>query len=381
MVKEKNKAINFSYSFSNRLLKLLVDMSDKEENISISPSRLQAVLVMIANWAEPAIKEKILKVMSEKLLDIKEASRLCGKDLYHISPAYEEDEDLNPLIELNTFFWLKDGLQINSGALDQVSLISDVTLKSVDFKKPETKSIIDEVVERTSHGLIKGIDGDIPPDTLALITDVLYFKAQWEDPFDEYVTKDQLFYGTLGKQKVPMMKRHDRMGYCETDKCQMVKLDYICKTREKKRFSMRVILPKKGVSMEHALQDMRANRFYERFEIADVKLSLPRFSVESKTQMKEVFEDLGLGFVYESKDIIPKCVKNLQISDIFQQVKVIVNEEGTEAAALTVVVEMGCCPPMYEFKPIVMKVNRPFIFEVSEDVSNTILFTGVINNI
>ena len=97
--------------------------------------------------------------------------------------------------------------------------------------------------------------------------------------------------------------------------------------------------------------------------------------------MKELLSNLGLKCIYESNDIMPECVKNLKITDIVQQVKVKVNENDTEAAALTYLREIGCCLPIEKPKTIVMKVNRPFIFEIVEDSSNTVLFAGVINNI
>jgi serine protease inhibitor len=72
---------------------------------------------------------------------------------------------------------------------------------------------------------------------------------------------------------------------------------------------------------------------------------------------------------------------NMQIQEIAQQVKIIVKETETEAAAVTSFFAAGCPPPEIEKRPITMTVNRPFLFEIVEDFSNTILFTGIINNI
>lgn len=71
----------------------------------------------------------------------------------------------------------------------------------------------------------------------------------------------------------------------------------------------------------------------------------------------------------------------MQISDIAQQVKIKVDEQGTEAAAVTFMAEAGCCPPEVEPTLKVMRVNKPFLFEIVEESTNTILFSGVINNI
>jgi len=112
---------DFSYSFSNKLLKQLIGSATNDDNISISASRLQTVLVMLANWADSLIKQKILAVVSEKPLDINSANSLCRKNLFDIRPWSEDDKPINSQIELNTFFCLNNGLQINSGSIEHVS--------------------------------------------------------------------------------------------------------------------------------------------------------------------------------------------------------------------------------------------------------------------
>ena len=116
-------------------------------------------------------------------------------------------------------------------------------------------------------------------------------------------------------------------------------------------------------------------------EEEEVKLSLPKFTIESKVNMKRALQQLDLDCIFKSPDIIPDCIKDLQISDILQQVKIKVNENETEAAALTEVVMCLGCPSPEPKKPVVMTVNRPFLFEIAEEYSNTILFAGLINNI
>lgn len=144
---------------------------------------------------------------------------------------------------------------------------------------------------------------------------------------------------------------------------------------------MRIYLPKPKHSLQDVLRELWDNEFVCCTEEQEVKLSLPRFSVTSSFDMQKLFEELDLGCIYESADIIPKCIKGLQISQIKQQVKVSVDENGTEAAAVTNMAMCGCCPPESKPEPVVMTVNRPFIFEIAEDTTNTILFAGVINNV
>ena len=171
------------------------------------------------------------------------------------------------------------------------------------------------------------------------------------------------------------------MYYGETAICQMVSIRYMCMSEQDKSFVMRIYLPKKGHTPDEVLRELWDNDFFIDGEEEEVKLTLPKFTTESKVNLKETLLQLGLGCVFESEDIIPNCVKNLMISDITQQVKIKVNENETEAAALTELVMALGAPPPIEEKPVVMTVNRPFLFEIAEEYSNTILFVGLINNI
>lgn len=373
---------DFSAKFSNHLMRVLIENTKNDKNISVSPSRLQAVLSLLANWASPDIQRTILDTIGSDVMDMEEANVLCDKKRFKLTP-WETNcgNDHIPTIELKTILWIMKNLDVNKQALDKISPFFDLLTEKVDFTKEETKTIINKAIEEASHGLIKGLSSEIDPGTKALITDILYFKAQWSEEFDESLTKEQLFYGTKGKTVVQMMKRQGFMQYGETERYQMVSLRYMCMSEQSISLVMRVFLPKKNHTPDDVLLEIWNNEFLFDVDEEEVKLSIPRFNIESKVNLKETLWQLGLECIFESVDIIPYCVKNLQISDITQQVKIKVNENETEAAALTEMPMCLGCLPDKRMEPIVMTVNRPFLFEIAEEYSNTILFTGLINNI
>ena len=348
---------DFSAKFSNHLMRVLIENTKNDKNISVSPSRLQAVLSLLANWASPDIQRTILDTIGSDVMDMEEANVLCDKKRFKLTP-WETNcgNDHIPTIELKTILWIMKNLDVN-------------------------KQAFNKAIEEASHGLIKGLSSEIDPGTKALITDILYFKAQWSEGFDESLTKEQLFYGTKGKTVVQMMKRQGFMQYGETERYQMVSLRYMCMSEQSISLVMRVFLPKKNHTPDDVLHEIWNNEFLFDVDEEEVKLSIPRFNIESKVNLKEALWQLGLECIFESVDIIPYCVKNLQISDITQQVKIKVNENETEAAALTEMPMCLGCLPDKRMEPIVMTVNRPFLFEIAEEYSNTILFTGLINNI
>ena len=371
---------NFSTKFSNKLLYKLVG-SGGNVNIAISPSRLQNVLVLIANWASHQIRKTILEGIGSEVMEMDEANVLCNKEHLHLTSWKEGDGDFIPTIETNTFLWIKKGLELKPDGLTSVSSDFDVTLKEVDFSQPETRDIINQAVNDASHGLIKEINSDIQPLTQMLLTDILYFKAKWDERFYEEDTVERIFYGTKGKEKVPMMRKTDALMYSETQTCQVVQLRYMCMSEQDKCFTMRIYLPKEKCSIPDVLQELCNSEFYFDMTEEEVKLTLPKFTIKSNVDMKQVLRQIGLECIFETADIVPGLVNDVRIDNISQQVKIKVDENETEAAALTeMCVAMG--PPPTEIKePVVVNVNRPFMFEIAEEYSNTILFTGIINNI
>ena len=371
---------NFSAKFSNKLLYKLVD-SEGDDNIAISPSRLQNVLVLVANWASPKIRKAILEGIGSEVMKMDEAKVLCNKEHLHLTSWKEGDGDYIPTIETNTFLWIKKGLELKEDGLASVSSDFDVALREVDFSQPETRDIINQAVDEASHGLIKEINSDIQPLTQMLLTDILYFKAKWDERFYEEDTAERIFYGTKGKEKILMMRKTDALMYCETQTCQVVQLRYMCMSEQDKYFTMRIYLPKEKCSIPDVLQELWNNEFYFDMTEEEVKLTLPKFTIKSNADMKQVLKDIGLECIFESADIVPGLVNDVRIDDISQQVKIKVDENETEAAALTeMCVAMG--PPPTEIRePVIMNVNRPFMFEIAEEYSNTILFTGIINHI
>ena len=371
---------NFSAKFSNKLLYKLVD-SEGNNNIAISPSRLQNVLVLLANWASPQIRKAILEGIGNEVMEMDEANVLCNKEHLHLTSWKEGEGDYIPTIETNTFLWVKKGMKLKPDGLTCVSSDFNVVLREVDFSQPDTKDIINKAVDVASHGLIKEVNSDIQPLTQMLLTDILYFKAKWDERFYEEDTKERIFYGTKGKEKVPMMRKTDSLMFSETQTCQVVQLRYMCMSEQDKYFTMRIYLPKEKCSISDVLHELWNNEFYFDMTEEDVKLTLPKFTIKSNADMKQVLKDIGLECIFESADIVPGLVNDVRIDDISQQVKIKVDENETEAAALTeMCVAMG--PPPTEIRePVIMNVNRPFMFEIAEEYSNTILFTGIINHI
>ena len=374
---------DFRRSFSEKLMEQIVGNAANDDNIAVSPSRLQAVLVLLSNWASPDMQRKILDVAVGESAGIEDANEFCRKDNFSVATCYNISGEVSesPIVELSTILWLQEQLRLKAGHIADMREAFGVEYERVDFANPDTQGLIDAKINEASHGLIPSLNAKVDPLTRVLLTDILYFKAHWEIPFEEENTDELPFYGAKETVDVPTMCMEERLPYKETDKYQMVELSYLTDFSSEKSYVMRIYLPRLCVSNIELLRAIAEEDAKQEVKEEHVCLYLPRFSAETDIKMTNIFQQLGLKELFTSTDILPQLADNIQISDIAQKVKIIVNETETEAVALTSIVCAGCLPPEEGDKPIVMTVDRPFLFEIVEETSGTILFTGIINDI
>jgi serpin B len=374
---------DFRRSFSEKLMEQIVGNAANDDNIAVSPSRLQAVLVLLSNWASPDMQRKILDVAVGESAGIEDANEFCRKDNFSVATCYNINGEVSesPIVELSTILWLQEQLRLKAGHIADMREAFGVEYERVDFANPDTQGLIDAKINEASHGLIPSLNAKVDPLTRVLLTDILYFKAHWEIPFEEENTDELPFYGAKETVDVPTMCMEERLPYKETDKYQMVELSYLTDFSSEKSYVMRIYLPRLCVSNIELLRAIAEEDAKQEVKEEHVCLYLPRFSAETNIKMTNIFQQLGLKELFTSTDILPQLADNIQISDIAQKVKIIVNETETEAVALTSIVCAGCLPPEEDDKPIVMTVDRPFLFEIVEETSGTILFTGIINDI
>ena len=374
---------DFRRSFSEKLMEQIVGNAANDDNIAVSPSRLQAVLVLLSNWASPNMQRKILDVAVGESAGIEDANEFCRKDNFSVATCYNISGEVSesPIVELSTILWLQEQLRLKAGHIADMREAFGVEYERVDFANPDTQGLIDAKINEASHGLIPSLNAKVDPLTRVLLTDILYFKAHWEIPFEEENTDELPFYGAKETVDVPTMCMEERLPYKETDKYQMVELSYLTDFSSEKSYVMRIYLPRLCVSNIELLRAIAEEDAKQEVKEEHVCLYLPRFSAETNIKMTNIFQQLGLKELFTSTDILPQLADNIQISDIAQKVKIIVNETETEAVALTSIVCAGCLPPEEDDKPIVMTVDRPFLFEIVEETSGTILFTGIINDI
>lgn len=287
----------------------------------------------------------------------------------------ETTDDENFKLEHASSIWCnKSSITIKEDYIDELENVYDVEAHHADFsQKKSMKLMIDKWVSDNTHQMIKSLDTEISQDALMLVLDAIYMKGKWKSPFDPDYTETDTFNNEDGSETdVEMMYQNiEEAEYAETDRYQVIHLPYLDNVH-----SMVLVLPKESISIESIMGT--SSWIDDETDICEVEFYMPRFNLDNTLSYKEILTDLGLGDMFEKEDSFPNITDEpAHISQIKQQCVINVEEEGTEAAVLTMAeLELGCPLPDEVPEPVTMKIDRPFGFAIKGE-DNQLLFMGI----
>jgi serpin B len=256
----------------------------------------------------------------------------------------------------------------------------EANVNQADFKTESaaaTQKINQWVAEKTKDK----IQNILPPGTLdastrLVLANAIYFKGAWTRPFDKAQTTSQPFHLSAGKQvDVPLMHHEDDVKYTENAEFQAVELPY-----GSNQLSMVVLLPRQvdGCSqLESRLNPDLLSKTIADLRKRKVDIFLPRFKLESRFELNDPLSKLGMQDAFGSKADFSGMdgTRLLYISAVLHKAWGEVNEEGTEAAAATVV-GMRALSAAIPAPPPVFRADHPFIFLIRDTRSGSVLFLG-----
>jgi serpin B len=209
-----------------------------------------------------------------------------------------------------------------------------------------------------------------------VLLNTVYFLGTWTTTFDEDDTREAPFTLAGGDEvDVPMMHRSAaEVETSDGDGFQMLRLPY----GEEERFGMELMVPDEGVALDELLDDLDADVWHDAVDDLETatlsEIALPRFELEWDAKLNEVLQSLGMVAAFGGGDFTPMSPANPFLDTVVQKTYIRVDEEGTEAAAVTggVMLESAGPPPFL--------VNRPFVFTVSDRESGAVLFLGSVHD-
>ena len=248
----------------------------------------------------------------------------------------------------------------------------------LDFAQAEAaRAEINRWVEQQTNDKIKDLiaPGSLNAMTRLVLTNAVYFKGDWVQPFGKQNTREEDFaVSAQEKVRTPLMHQRTRLGYAEEETFQALELPYAGK-----ELSMVVLLPKKvdGLpDLEKALTVDTLTALLLKLRVCEVITFLPKFKLETSFELNPTLEAMGMKRAFSREaDFSGISAESLCISAFIHKAYVDVNEKGTEAAAATgVVMRTGVARRP---QPIpVFRADHPFLFLIRDTKAGSILFMG-----
>jgi serpin B len=270
--------------------------------------------------------------------------------------------------------WGQNGYPFLSSYLDVLAQNYGAGLFTVDFAKAEaTRLLINGWVEEQTETRIKDLLplGSLTSDSRLVLTNAIYFKASWLAKFEPSLTQDATFHAPDGPRTVSMMHRTLEAAYGEGENYQALELPYVSPS-----VGMLLVLPADG--MFDAIVGGLDEAFFQgvRSSLSEhaVIVSLPKFQFETKAALSGTLIDLGMPSAFGAADFsgIAGGTEPLQISEVYHNSFVAIDEQGTEAAAATAVV-IGTVSVL---PSAAISFDRPFVFAIYDKPTGQVLFIG-----
>ena len=350
----------------------------KPGNVMISPASVYLALAMTLNGADGDTKAAMISVLAEQgiTLDmVNQASRdwqtwlarTGEKTTLTIANSIWFDQEFvpyRPFLQANADYFAADA-------------------RRLDFKDPGTPDIINAWVKTATKGTIEKIIESIRSDVVMYLINAIYFKSDWEMPFDKNDTYDQTFTAPEGAIQTSFLHRNGSMAYFETLESTGISLPY-----DDGQFAFFALLPDGQVSPRDWLASQTLATLFSGIagmmgesEIS-VDLALPKFESSYEDSLVGELKGLGMDIAFDPgladfSQMNESHEKNLYIGEVKHKTFVRVDEKGTEAAAVTSV-EMRVTSLPVSDKQVVF--DRPFLYGIMDMKTGVPLFVGIMEN-
>ena len=369
ILREKSaEIIEADRQFAFELFNEVLEQND-EDNIMISPLSVSYALGMAYNGASTGTLEAFNNVLHFNDLSRDEVNR-SYKDL--MDQLIHLDEEVE--FSIANSIWYRLGYNVLEDFISTNQEYFDAMVSELDFADPQSVDMINGWIEEKTNDKIQDMLDYIPPDAVMYLVNAIYFNAAWKYSFDPEDTQTGSFYLEEGNaHQADFMKVNGTFSYTSNEDFAAVELPYGDST-----FSMVVMLPYAGLTVDELAGQMNCaswETWFSNSEMTDVQVELPKFKYGWKDLLNDPLINLGLGVAFSDNADFSLITPggDIFISRVIHQTFIDVMEEGTEAAAATIVEfrENAGVP-----QPVMFRADRPFLYLIKENSSGAIMFMG-----
>ncbi|KFW10362.1 hypothetical protein N326_03194, partial [Eurypyga helias] len=347
------------------------------KNIFFSPLSISTAFAMLSLGARSNTLRQMHKGLTYNLTEMEEQEIHAGfqRVLQLLNDPHREVQ-----LNMGNALFIDDRLKLFQKFLDDVKNFYYSEAISSNFQDlPEATKEINKHIETKTRGKIVDLLKSLDPDTVMVLVNYIFFKGYWEKPFNNLATRDDDFLlDSKNSVKIKMMHQNKPFNIHRDEKlsCWVVEIPY------KGNATSLFVLPDEGTmkKVEDALLKETVSNWMQSLEKRKIYLDLPKFSVSSCYDVKSLFEKMGVTEVFSDQSDLSGVAENslLKVSKAIHKAMVDVSENGTEAAAVTVieVVPLSAAFP----PPPHIVFNRPFLMITVDKITHSILFMGKIVN-
>ena len=375
---------NDNNQFTLNFLKTVNESDQSGKSFFYSPLSITCALGMVNDAATGQTEKELEQTLGFHEGGIQAVNDYCKK-LIEGLPNVDKDVTLN----IANAIFLNKGYTLKKQFEQDVEDYYDAKAEALDFSSPNTLDHINDWCKDKTEGMIPSILDEVEPNMMSYLLNAIYFKADWTSKFDPKNTKAETFTTPKGKKELPMMQQNVRINYLKNDTYAAVDIPY-----GNWHWSMVVMLPEEGKTIDDVISLLAQRGLYaktysggegEMFRPYDVDLKLPRYETSSDTDelptekgLVGLLKKMGIKLAFDPlcEEISNMCDVPVYINMMRQKAKVKVNEEGSEAAVITVVGMMKNSAGPMEYPKATFHANRPFVYVIREASSGVILFVG-----
>lgn len=359
--------------FSLSITKQLMSEEKPGENTFASPFSVMAALTLALNGAGGETYAEMAKLLGADGI----STESWNKSMLALRKDLEGGADNRVTLSIANAMWLGKGESVGKLFIERNKEYLDAEVQTLDFASPAAVDAINDWVNEKTNERIPTIVNSLDPATVAVLANAIYFDAKWSSEFKPKDTHDATFTHADGSEsQVKMLSQFGSEMYGEFDDYQALRKPY-----GKGRFAMTIVLPAEGkdASVITPLLESEAwKTLQDSLQQKSGSFEMPKLEIEWDKSLKQTLMSMGMTQAFGGADF-SGIASNLFISDVLHKTFLKIDEEGTEAAAVTAIMLEKSAAPHRPDDPFSMICDRPYFIAITDTQTGAILFAGMIN--